>query len=242
MRLLRAVFSADGMVDPEEARTIAAFVGSLGLSETDAAPMFTEAPVAIEHMDVYGEIEPALTRAPSRGAWLAAAWDAIDPREEAVVREFAKKLSVPDDEVEAMRQEAIKGVDARRIAGLATVDAVRFMLSDRMPGAGVQLAAKAGTLMLPRRFREEALAQVGHGQAVVLAKRYTTASSDERQCILGIAWAAGMWDDPATGRRALLRARHDRLAADLGDDGARVRAQMDEWMAQTLAPVAFNMK
>jgi hypothetical protein len=242
VRLLRAVFAADGPVDAEEARTLAALIGSLGLPESDAQPLYTEPPLTIEHLEVYGDLDPAVGRAMVAGAWYGAAWDAIDPREEAIVRTFAEKISVPLEDVERLRTEATHRVDQRRVAGLATVDAARYMLTDRTPGLGVQLAAKAGTLMLPKRYREEALAQIGHGFPVSLAKRYTNLSEGERLSVMGIAWAVGLFEDPSMGRRALLRARHDRIAQDLGDDGARARAMIDEWISVVLLPVAFNMK
>ena len=242
VRTLRAVFAADGPIDAEEARSLAGLIGSLGLPDADAAPMYTEAPMPVEQLDVYGELEPGVARALLAGAWYGAAADAIDPREEHVVRTLAAKLSFPAEELEHLRADAIARVDARRATGLATVDAVRFVLHDRVPGSGVQIAAKTGTLMLPRRFREEALAQIGHGAPVTLAKRYSGLGAEEKSAVLGIAWAAGLHEDPTFGRRALLRARHDRLAADLVDDGTRIRATLDEWFAEVLAPVAHNMK
>jgi hypothetical protein len=241
-RLLRAVFAADGAIDAEEARTIAALVASLGLPDAETQTLRNEPPMGIESLDVFGDLEPAVARALVAGAWHAAAWDAIDPREETVIRTFAQKIALPTEEVERLRAEAIHKVDARRVSGLAAVDAVRFMLADRTPGWGVQLAAKVGHLMLPRRYREEALAQVGHGSPVTLAKRYTQTTTDERMAIMGIAWAAGLYEDPTMGRRALLRARHDRIAQDLGDEGGRARAMIDEWIGEVLLPVAFNMK
>ena len=75
--MLRAVLTSDGPADTEDARTISALVASLGLPEADATPLYTEAPVAIAQLDVYGEIEPAIARAILRGAWLAAAWDSM---------------------------------------------------------------------------------------------------------------------------------------------------------------------
>ncbi len=42
------------------------------------------------------------------------------------------------------------------------------------------------------------------------------------------------------GLRAL-RARHDRFAADLGEDGAKVRAAIDQWVSDVLAPAAYPM-
>jgi tellurite resistance protein len=241
VRVLRAVFIADGTLDAEEQRTIAGLVASLGLPDPDAQALYAEEPVPVEKLDVYGDIEPAIAKAVLRGAWLAAAWDTIDPREEHVVRTLANKLSYAAMELEVLRNEAIQRTDQRRTTGLATVDAVRFVLSDRMPGHGVTLAAKAGALMLPRRYREEALAQVGAGAKVTLAKRYPSLSTDEKNTALGIAWAAAMYEDPSLARRALLRARHDRVAADFGEDGTKARHNIENWIAEVLAPAAFPM-
>ena len=151
-------------------------------------------------------------------------------------------MSQPLEEVEAARAEVVAKVDARRLAGLAAVDAIRFVLYDRVPGRGVELAIHAGTLMLPRRYREEGLAQVAHDAPVTLAKRYPHLSNDERSCVLGIAWCAALHEDPTLGRRALLRARYDRVAADLGDDGLRPRTAVDAWMSEVIAPIAANMR
>jgi hypothetical protein len=241
VRVLRAVFTADGPPDAEEARTIAALVASLGLPDELAQPLYAEAPVNVDQLDVYGDIEPAVAKALLRGAWQAAAADEIDPREEHVVRVLANKLAFPAMDLEVMRNEVVQRIDQRRNLGLAVVDAVRFVLSDRMPGHGVTLAARAGTLVLPRRFREEALAQIGHGARVTLAKRYTSLSSDDRQTVLGVAWAAALYEDPSVARRALLRARHDRFAQDLGDDGNKARHGVEDWFSDVLAPAAFPM-
>jgi len=56
-----------------------------------------------------------------------------------------------------------------------------------------------------------------------------------------MAWAAAMYDDPSVARRALLRARHDRVAADMGEDGGKSRFAIEDWVAQVLAPAAFPM-
>jgi len=243
VRVLRAVFAADGPVDPEEARTLAALIGSLGLPEADAAPLYTEAPIEVDRLDVYGEIETGVARAMLRGAWLAAAWDSIDPREEHIVRALATKLNVPIVDVEYMRNEAIARVEARRAAGLATVDAVRYVLADRVPGMGVQLAVYAGTLMLPRRFRDEALAQLGHGAPVVLGQRYKGISNAEKQSVIGIAWAASLLEDPCISRQAIVRARLDRVAQDLATDPQDARRAVDEMIAMSLAePTASLIK
>jgi len=240
-RVLRAVLAADGPIDGEEARVIASFIASLGLPDADAQPLYTEAPIAIDRLDVYGEIDNAVSRALIRGAWHAAAVDAIDPREETVVRSLATKLNVPIVDVEYMRNEAIARVDARRMAGLATVDAVRFVLADRVPGMGVTLASYAGTLTLPRRYREEALGQVGHGSAVILAQRYKGISGAEKATAIGVAWAAALLEDPSISRQAIVRARLDRIAQDLGADPQDARKAVDDMILMSLAETAAAM-
>jgi tellurite resistance protein len=235
VRVLRAVLASDGPIDAEEARTIAALVASLGLPEADAAPLYTEAPVAVDRIEVYGEIESSVSRAMLRGAWLAAAWDGIDPSEEQIIRVLATKLGVPVVDVEYMRNEAIARVDARRTAGLATVDAVRYVLADRVPGYAVQVTGYAGTLMLPRRYREEALRQVAGGQPVVLQQRYKGISGAEKTTVLGIAWAAALMEDPSLSRKAMVQARLERVAHDLGGETKDARKAVDEMLATSLA-------
>lgn len=239
-RVLRAVFASDGALDAEETTAVNSVIASLGLPDADAQALYAEPPMTAETIDVAGEPEPAVTRALVRGAWLAAAWDAIDPREEHVIRVLAHKLGVVVDALEAARAEAQQRVDGRRLVGLAAIDGIRFVLSDRAPGIGVQLAALAGTLMLPRRYREEGLAQIGHGAPVTLAKRYAGLASDERAAVLGIAWAAALAEDPSVGRRALLAARWERFAADLGDDTGR--GLVDVFVADALGAIARGMR
>jgi hypothetical protein len=241
VRVLRAVYAADGPLDPEEQRTIASLVASLGLPDEHAQPLYAEAPIPVEQLDVYGDVEPSIAKALLRGAWLAAAWDSVDPREEHIIRVVANKLSFPAIDVEVLRNDVVAKIEARRMAAQASIDAIRFVLSDRMPGHGVTLAAKSGLYIVPKRYREEVLAQVGHGAKVTLARRYTQLSADDKTMVLGIAWAAALYEDPSIGRRALLRARHDRIAQDLGEEGMKPRHAVDEWVNDVLAPAAYPM-
>jgi hypothetical protein len=241
VRVLRAVLAADGTLDEEEKTTIAAVIASLGLAEADANALYAESPVPPSTLDVYGEIDLGVARAILRGAWLAAAWDIVDPREERTIQVVAQKMGLGSEEVENSRKEAIARVDGRRKAGLAAVDAIRYVLCDRCPGLGVQLAALAGTLMLPRRWRDEALAPVGQGAPVALARRHVGLDGDDRTAVLGAAWAAALVDDPSVGRRALLRARWERLAADLGEDDPSARELVDRWLGEALAGVARTL-
>ncbi len=240
-RVLRAVFVADGPLDTEEQRTVASLVASLGLPDEHAQPLYAEAPIAVEQLDVYGDVDPTYAKALLRGAWLAAAWDSLDPREEHVIRVVANKLNFPAMDLEVLRNDVVQKLEARRLASQAAVDAIRFVLSDRMPGHGVTLAAKTGLIMIPKRYRDEVMAQVGHGSKVTLARRYTQLSAEDKATVLGIAWAAALYEDPSVARRALLRARHERFAQDLGEDGSKPRHSIDEWINDVLAPAAFPM-
>jgi tellurite resistance protein len=242
VRMLRAVFVADGPLDPEEQRAIAAVVGALGLPEADAAALRSEPAIAAEAFDLYGEMDHAVTRAIVRGAWLAAASDGIDPREENVIRIIGRKMGALDDEIEGARRDAVEAIDWRRKGGAAAVDGVRYVLSDRVPGPGVQLAAMAGTLMLPRRWRDEGLAPVGQGTPVTLAKRHVGLEADDRRAVLGVAWAAALAEDPSLGRRAVLQARWERLAEDLGEDDPEPREILERWLTEALSGVARTLQ
>jgi tellurite resistance protein len=241
VRALRAVFASDGPLEPEEQTTIVAVVAALGLPDADATALCAEAPVAAESLDVYGEMDHAVARAIVRGAWLAAALDAIDPREEQTIRVIAHKLSVSNADVEDARREALQRVDARRPVGVAVVDGIRYVLSDRSPGLGAELAVFAGTLMLPRRWRGEALAPVAQRVPVTLAKRHVDLDPNGRQAVLGVVWAAALAEAPSVGRKALLRARWERLAQDLGEDDPSPRLLVEQWVDETLVGVARTL-
>jgi hypothetical protein len=187
-------------------------------------------------------MDPAIARAIARGAWVAAAADGIDPREENVIRVVGSKMGVSNEDIEEARRDALEAVDWRRKAGAAAVDGVRYLLSDRTPGLGVQLAAHAGTLMVPRRWRDEALAPVGHGAPVTLAKRHVGLEAEDRRAVLGVAWAAALAEDPSVGRRALLRARWERFAEDLGEDDPQPRETVERWLTEALAGVARTLQ
>jgi len=242
VRTLRAVLAADGPLDAEEYRTVAAVIAALGLPEPDASALRSEAAIASEALDVSGELDHPVARAIVRGAWLAAASDEIDPREEAAIRVVGHKIGVAPEDIEDARRAAVDFVDWRRKAGAAAVDGVRYVLSDRVPGVGVQLAALAGTIMLPRRWRDESLAPVAHGAPVTLARRHVGIEADDRRAVLGVTWAAALAEDPSVGRRAVLCARWERLAEDLGEDDPQPREIVERWLTEALAGVARTLQ
>ena len=151
-------------------------------------------------------------------------------------------MGVSPEDVEDARRAAVDFIDWRRKAGAAAVDGVRYVLSDRVPGLGVQLAALAGTIMLPRRWRDEALAPVGQGTPVTLAKRHGGLEADDRRAVLGVTWAAALAEDPSLGRRAVLCARWERFAEDLGEDDPQPREVVERWLTEALAGVARTLQ
>ncbi|MFO0679010.1 MAG: hypothetical protein U0169_20950 [Polyangiaceae bacterium] len=235
VRILRSVYAADGPIDAEEARTVAALIGALGLPEADGATLAAEPPKPVESLDVYGEIEAGIVRGLVRGAWHAAAADSLDPREESVVRAVGTKLGMTADAVEAARADVLARVETLRTTGLAAVEAIRFVLADAHDKLAERLATVAATLLIPRRYREEALAQIRHGAPIALAKRHASLAVEDRTTVLGMTWAAAISEDPTVSRKMLLRWRYDRFAADLGDDGARSREAMEDWLGESVA-------
>ncbi len=227
-RILRGIFAADGALTPEENRTIAIFVHGLGLPEADESPLLSEPPFPAETLDVVGEVEPKVLRAILGGAWLASAWDTIDPREETYVRTLATRLSVTVPEIEAARTKAIERVDARKKTGGAAVEGLRYVLADALASGAIKLLEALGVLMLPLKYREEVLGPAIHGTPVTLAKRHVSLGKSDRATALAIVWAGALFADPTASRRLELAARHDAFAADLQDDGRKVRMQVEE--------------
>lgn len=236
-RVLRAVFASDGPLNPEETHLLSAFIVSLGLPDDVTNELRNEATIPVEQLDVYGDVEPVVAKALVRGAWLAAAADGIDGREELIVRVLANKLSISAMDMDVLRKEIQERIEDRRIEGLAAIDAIRVVMSDRVPGLGTELATKVAIFALPQCHRAEGFANLSAGETATMSKRGKL-GDDARKRVLGISWALAMHDDPSLTRRAVLRARHDRVADALGEDGARVRHAVDEWMNAVLTPAA----
>ncbi|WP_394824057.1 hypothetical protein [Pendulispora albinea] len=262
VRSLRAVFSADGLISPLERRNIAAVVASLGLPDADAQSLLDEDPIRVERLDVYGELEVDVARAILSGAWFAAASDGLDPREEQVIRALAVKLHRSTEEVEEARSAANARVEAARVVGLALVDVTRTLLADRAKPGGPELTGALGRLASPARYHDEVVAQVTSSaaapavsspptsspqkaqppQPASLAKRYASLHAEGRGALLAAAWAAALHEDPALSRRSALRARFDRIASELGDEGGRVRGAVEGPIDEALATLASAMR
>ncbi len=241
VRLLRQVVCAEGRLNSDDARMIGAFVASLGLSPEAAGSLLNEPVMPGLHLDVYGDIEPKVLHGLLQGAWLAAASDGLHPREEEVIRKFASSAGLPLAEVEEARAAAIARVEAKRLVGLAAIDFTRAVLRDRLPGVGETIPVRLGLLLLPRRYRDEGVAPIGHGAPVVLAKRYGKLTKDERTRVLGMTWAAALHEDPSLGRQALVRARFEHVADDLESDGREARTLVTGWMSDVLAATAKGL-
>jgi len=240
-RVLRTVFSADGALRPDESLQLAAFVHGLGLGAEDEQALLAEQPVDANEYELYGDIDPQHPRAIVRGAWLAATVDGVDEREDALVRRIAAKLGIAEPEVETMRSEVTSQVERRKYVGFAALDAVRYVLSGAEPERTKALSLAVGALLLPELHREEGLGPIRHEVPVALGKRHKNLSDSGRSLVLALAWAAALGDDPSLATRAVRRTRHERLGQDLGLDGTKLRAEVDRYVAETLAPFAHEL-
>lgn len=236
-RVLRSVLASDGELRPSETLLISQFVHGLGLPAEDERALLTEAPVETPEFELYGDIDPLLPAAIVRGAWLAAALDGLDAREEATVRRIAGTLGVADAEVENLRGEVAAQVERRKYVGLAAIDAVRYVLQGAEPEWLRGLATAVGLTVLPELHLEDGLGPIRHDVAATLGKRHRNLSDRGRAGVLALTWAAAVSDDPGMALRAVRAARHERLAADLGAEAVRLRVGVDAYLADTLAAI-----
>jgi hypothetical protein len=227
VRALGAVLASTGSFHAEARLTRACFIASLGLPEEDQRKLCDEAPTAAQALEFPSGVEPKLARAILRGGFHAAMLDGMDPREEAAVTAIAGKLGVAIDDVSSAHTDARHLVDSARAFGNASVDAIRYLLGDTAADSE-RLAIAAVRLSLPIVHRHEAVATINVGAPVTLAKKHPL-DRRQRHAVLGLAWVAALCTDPAYVRRIELAARHNQVAADLGEEGdaQEVRAQLD---------------
>lgn len=223
VRVLGAVMSASGTFTGESALLRASAIASFGLPEEDQRTLHSEAPISADALEVYGEIEPKVARAIILGAFQAAMWDGLDPREEEAVLKISTKLNVPLEAVNDARAEAKQRIDRSKALGDATVDAIRYVLGDE-PQDAEKYAIAAARLTQPVVHRRDAITSINVGGAVTLGNKHKL-DRKEREAALALTWLAALSADPAFCRRVELLARHARVAADLGGEEAGFEAR-----------------
>jgi hypothetical protein len=82
---------------------------------------------------------------------------------------------------------------------------------------------------------------VAHGAPVALAGRYRGISSEEKTSALGMAWAAALHENPPVSRIALVRARLERFAKDLGEDPKRAQSSVEGALRDALGVITASM-
>lgn len=223
VRALASVLSGSGNLRPEAHLYRSCLVASLGLSDEEQRALLAEEPLSAESIDVPASVEPKLARGILRGAFMAAMLEGDDPRDEQAVLVLGRKTGLPAEDVTAAHGEARRAIDAAKSFGAACVDAVRYVLDDHRDESA-RLAAATARLTLPAPARREAIESATAGGAVTLARRHVL-DRRAREAVLGLAWAAALRSNPTYTRRAELSLRHDRVASDLGEDGAGAEAR-----------------
>ncbi len=217
-RALASVLGATGTFNTEARMQRGCFVASLGLPDEDARALGAEEPVPADTLEVPEGLPPKLARAVLRGAFFAAMLEGVDPREEQAVIAIGKKTGLPAEEITAAHGEARARVEAARAFGGPCVDAIRYVLEGDKE-ASDELAVAAARLTLPMNHRTEAITAVNVSGKVVLARKWPL-DKKQREAVLGLAWIAALRADPSLVQRIELAARHDAVAADLGDEAA----------------------
>jgi hypothetical protein len=144
-------------------------------------------------------------------------------------------MGLSGEDTEAGRREVSTGLEATKASGAASVDAIRFVLSDDEQEA-VQLARATAFLALPPVYRQESLAAIDHAGPIVLARRHAL-ERNQRELCLALAWFAALATDPTQTRLAELAVRHERVASDLGagSEAAWARATAGGFVQDQLA-------
>jgi len=171
-----------------------------------------------ESLEVPEAIPPKIARAILRGAFFAAMLEGVDPREEQAVLLIGKRTGLQSEESTAAHGEARKRIDELRVLGPPCVDALRYVLEGDKETSD-ELAVAAARMTLPMTFRNEAITAVNVGAKVILTKKHVV-ERKQRETALGLAWVAALRLNPSFVRKIELMARHDAVAADLGDEAS----------------------
>jgi hypothetical protein len=238
VRVVTSVLAATGPLNAESTLLRRALIASLGLSDPDRAEIEAELPVPAEALQLPGDLDGKLARSMVRGGFYAARVDGTDPREEQAVIAVARKLGLTTEEVNQAREEARVLIDSGKDFGEASVDGIRWLLE----GDGAEsdrFAIAAARLTLSPVQRRDAITAVNVGSPVFLGHRHRL-DRKQREAALALAWLAAVHRNPTYLRRAELVGRHDKLAADLGEeaDGEAIRAALDRWVEVALGSTA----
>jgi hypothetical protein len=238
VRVITSVLGATGSLHVEATLLRRALIASLGLPDHDRADLEAEGPVEAELLDIYGDLDAKLARSVVRAGFYAARLDGTDPREEQAVIAVARKLGLTTEEVNTAREEARAFIDSGKDFGEACVDAIRWLLEADVPESD-RFALAAARLVLSPIQRLDAMTAIDVGSPVILSRRHRI-DRKQREAALALAWLAAVHGDPTYLRRAELTGRHDRLAADFGEeaDGAAVRGALDRWVELELLATA----
>lgn len=234
-RALGATLGADGPPSPDEQLQIQALLLSLGLA-SEEEKLLAASPVGdASTLEVYQEIEAKSAAQILNGLWLAALRDGLDSREEGAITILATKLSILPKEMASLREEAEQTIEASRLLGRSTIDALYWLLGDDIPTAHTAGTIVAN-LLLPDPERTELLEAMGTGAPPASVNR-TKLSKSARAAALGAAWLIVLRTDPTLCRKAELAARLDNIARALEGDGPKVRATIEATLEQAL--IAF---
>jgi hypothetical protein len=238
VRVVTSVFGAAGPLSAEATLLRRALIASLGLPDHDREGLEAEGPIAAELLDLHGDLDAKLARSVVRAGFYAARLDGTDPREEQAVIAVARKLGLTTEEVNTAREEARAFIDSGKDFGEACVDAIRWLLEADRP-ASDRFAVAATRLILSPIQRHDAMTAVNVGSPVILGRRHRV-DRKQREAALALAWLAAVRQNPTYLRRADLAGRHDRLAADFGEEaeGAAVRGALDRWVELELLATA----
>jgi hypothetical protein len=238
VRAVTSVLAAAGPPNAEALLLRGALIVSLGLPEHDRAELDAELPIHAEGLVLPGDLDGKLARSIVRAGFYVARVDGTHPNEEQAVIAIARKLGLTTEEVNQAREEARALIDAAKDFGEACVDGIRWLLE----GDGAEsdrFAVAAARLTLSAIQRHDAITAINVGSPVLLGRRHRL-DRKQREAALGLAWLAAVHANPTYLRRAELVGRHDKLAADLGDeaDGAAIRAVLDRWVELELGATA----
>lgn len=238
VRCVTSVLGATGPLNPEAELMRRALTASLGLPDDARREIEAEPPVPAELLDLHGDLDAKLARSIVRGCFYAARTDGTDAREEAAVHAIARKLGLTTEALVEAREEARQLSDAGKAFGDAAVDGVRWLLEGDLTESN-RFALAAARLTLTAIQRHDAITGINIGNPVLLGKRHKL-DRKQRDAVLGLAWLGAVHGNPTYIRRATLVGRHDRLAADLGDDGAgaAVRTTLDHHVEVELGSAA----